>query len=81
MIRKILPNHLFLVPGFGAQGGSAKDAMSGLVFNANTYEGGLINSSRAVLFPKTSKKYNKIYDWRETIIMALNKAKKELMIN
>ena len=29
----------------------------------------------------SSKKYNKIYDWRETIIMALNKAKKELMIN
>ena len=81
LIRKILPNHLFLVPGFGAQGGSAQNAFSGLIFNENIYEGGLINSSRAVLFPETSKKYNKIYDWRETIIMALNKAKKELMIN
>ena len=81
LIRKILPNHLFLVPGFGAQGGSAQNALSGLIFNENIYEGGLINSSRAVLFPETSKKYNKIYDWRETIIMALNKAKKELMIN
>ena len=81
LIRNILPNHLFLVPGFGAQGGSAKDAFSGLIFNENIYEGGLINSSRAVLFPETSKKYNNIYDWRETVIMALNKAKKELMIN
>ena len=81
MIRKILPNHLFLIPGFGAQGGSAKDAFSGLIFNENIYEGGLINSSRAVLFPETSKKYNKIYDWRESIKAALNKAKNELMIN
>ena len=58
-----------------------KDAFSGLIFNENIYEGGLINSSRAVLFPETSKKYNNIYDWRETIIMALNKAKNDLMIN
>ena len=41
----------------------------------------LINSSRAVLFPETSKKYNKIYDWRETIITALKKTRNELMIN
>ena len=81
LIRKILPNHLFLVPGFGAQGGSAQNAFSGLIFNENIYEGGLINSSRAILFPETSKKHNKIYDWRETIIMALSKAKKDLMIN
>ena len=52
-----------------------------LIFNENIYEGGLINSSRAILFPETSKRYNKIYDWRETIIMALNKAKKELINN
>ncbi len=81
LIRKILPNHLFLVPGFGTQGGSAKDAISGLVFNTNTYEGGLINSSRAILFPERSKKYNKIYDWRDSIKMALNKARNELIIN
>ena len=56
MIRKILPNHLFLVPGFGAQGGSAKDALSGLILNKNIYEGGLINTSRAVLFPETSER-------------------------
>jgi orotidine-5'-phosphate decarboxylase len=81
LIRQILPNHLFLIPGFGAQGGSAEDAFSGLILKKNVFEGGLVNSSRAVLFPEKSKKHNKIYDWRESIIMALNKAKKELMIN
>ena len=74
MIRNILPNHLFLVPGFGAQGGSAKDAFSGLILNENIYEGGLINSSRAVLFPEKSKKYNKIYEWRDSVIIALYQA-------
>ena len=81
LIRNILPNHLFLVPGFGAQGGSAKDAFSGLILNENIYEGGLINSSRAVLFPETSKKYNKIYEWRDSVKMALNQARNELIIN
>ena len=81
LIRQILPSHLFLIPGYGAQGGSAKDAFSGLILRKNIYEGGLINSSRAILFPEKSKKYNSIYDWRESIIMALNKAKNDLMIN
>ena len=81
MIRKIIPNNLFLVPGFGAQGGSAKDALSGLILNKNIYEGGLINTSRAVLFPEKSKKYNNFYEWRETVKIALSKAKEDLIIN
>ncbi len=81
LIRQILPAHLFLIPGYGAQGGSAKDAFSGLILSKNIYEGGLINSSRAILFPERSKKCNSIYEWRESVIMALNKAKNDLMIN
>jgi orotidine-5'-phosphate decarboxylase len=81
LIRQILPTHLFLIPGYGAQGGSAKDAFSGLILRKNIYEGGLINSSRAILFPEKSKKYNSIYKWRESVIMALNKAKNDLIIN
>ena len=81
LIRQILPNNLFLIPGFGAQGGSAEDAFSGLILKKNVFEGGLVNSSRAILFPETPKKYNKIYDWRASVKMALNKARNELMIN
>merc|ERR1711991_914839 len=50
LIRQILPNHLFLIPGFGAQGGSAEDAFSGPILKKNVFEGGLVNSSRAILF-------------------------------
>ena len=38
LIRQILPNHLFLIPGFGAQGGSAEDAFSGLILKNNVFE-------------------------------------------
>jgi len=51
-LRQILPNSLFLIPGYGAQGGSLKDAVSGLVKTEQGLSGGIINSSRGVLFPK-----------------------------
>ena len=55
LIRKILPNHFFS-SRFAALGGSAKDAISGLFFNKNIYDGGLINSSRAILFSEASER-------------------------
>ena len=70
LIRKILPNHLFLVTGFGEQGGSAEDAFSGLIFNENIYERGLFNSSRSILFPKDRRELNNIHVWVESVIMA-----------
>ncbi len=51
LIRKKLPDSLFLIPGFGAQGATARDALSGLINKNKVYEGGLINSSRKILFP------------------------------
>ncbi len=51
-VRERLPHSLFLVPGFGAQGGSAKAALSGFVRGKDgRLEGGLVNSSRGILFP------------------------------
>lgn len=51
-VREILPHSLFLVPGYGAQGGSARDAFSGFVRGpGGRLEGGAVNSSRAILYP------------------------------
>jgi orotidine-5'-phosphate decarboxylase len=44
--RALMPTTLFLVPGFGAQGASAKEAMAGLGAAGN---GGVVNSSRGLL--------------------------------
>ncbi|HLC32431.1 MAG TPA: orotidine-5'-phosphate decarboxylase [Candidatus Nanoarchaeia archaeon] len=46
-IRALLPHAIFLVPGYGAQGGGAKDVVP--CFNADGY-GAIVNNSRGVIF-------------------------------
>lgn len=54
-IRELLPRALFLVPGYGAQGGGAAAAVRGFVRGpSGGLEGGIVNSSRGVLFPPES---------------------------
>lgn len=47
MIREQLPKHLFLVPGYGKQGGTVEDIKS-VFYEKN--RGALINSSRGILY-------------------------------
>lgn len=46
-VRKIVPNHFFLVPGVGAQGGSLQDVAN---YGWNDDCGLLVNSSRAIIY-------------------------------
>jgi orotidine-5'-phosphate decarboxylase len=46
ILRNRLPNTFFLVPGYGAQGGGAKDVVG--AFDARGY-GAVVNSSRAII--------------------------------
>jgi orotidine-5'-phosphate decarboxylase len=50
-VRERLPRSLFLVLGYGAQGGTAGSAVAGLTPRDGKLEGGVVNSSRAVLYP------------------------------
>lgn len=45
-LRKLMPNVYFLVPGYGAQGGGAKDVAN--AFNKDG-KGAIVNSSRAIM--------------------------------
>jgi len=47
VLRKIMPNSIFLVPGYGAQGGGADDVVS--AFNSDGL-GAIVNSSRGIIF-------------------------------
>ena len=51
-VRSRLPKALFLVPGYGSQGGGARDSLRGFTRGPNGLEGGVVSSSRAILFPK-----------------------------
>lgn len=50
-LRAIMPKAIFLVPGYGAQGGSAKDTLP--AFNADKL-GALIHSARGITFTHTN---------------------------
>jgi orotidine-5'-phosphate decarboxylase len=53
-IRRLLPRSIILVPGYGAQGGGADDAMP--CFNADGY-GAVIHSARAVIYAGSGPDY------------------------
>ena len=55
-LRKLLPNNYILVPGYGAQGGTAKDLKE--YFNADGL-GAIVNSSRGIIAAYKQEKYSK----------------------
>ncbi len=77
-LRKILPKSLFLIPGYGAQGGAAKDALAGLVAGPNGHEGGVVSSSRAILYSKAAAEAQTLAAWRVAFQETLQAAIAEL---
>jgi orotidine-5'-phosphate decarboxylase len=55
-LRSFCPDHFFLVPGVGAQGGSAEEVIAN---GSNDFGGLLINSSRGILFADPTENYAK----------------------
>ena len=56
VLRKLLPNNYILVPGYGAQGGTAKDLKA--YFNEDGL-GAIVNSSRGIIAAYKQEKYSK----------------------
>ncbi len=77
-VREALPRALFLVPGFGAQGGSASAAVAPFVPGPNGREGGIVNSSRAILFPEAARGASDARAWERAFDGALDRAIDEL---
>ncbi len=77
-LREILPKTQFLIPGYGAQGGSAEAALAGFINKGNRLEGGVISSSRAILYPSGAKDAKSLIEWRGIILAALDAAINDL---
>lgn len=78
-LRELLPQALFLVPGYGAQGASAAEAVAGFRRGLDgRREGGVVNSSRGVLYPPQASAAATLADWRTAIATALQAAADEL---
>ncbi|MCA9370929.1 MAG: orotidine-5'-phosphate decarboxylase [Candidatus Peregrinibacteria bacterium] len=54
-LRTLMPHVPFLIPGYGAQGGSAADIVGGFIGNT----GAVVNSSRSIIFASNGS------DWKE----------------
>lgn len=76
-IRERMPETLILVPGYGAQGATAKEALQSFVPGPEGLEGGVVNSSRGILFPKMAED-DGANAWEQRFDEALNKAIDEL---
>ncbi|HSQ55965.1 MAG TPA: orotidine-5'-phosphate decarboxylase, partial [Gemmata sp.] len=70
-LRAELPNVWFLVPGYGAQGGTAADVRA--AFRPDGL-GAIVNSSRGVTFPF----HPDDPDWEAKVVAAAKKAAEEL---
>lgn len=77
-LREAMPDSLFLVPGYGAQGASATDAIAGFVTSSKGRVGGVVSSSRAVLYPQAAQAAATAHDWRAAISDAMASAAAEL---
>lgn len=73
-LRRLLPSALFLVPGFGAQGGGREEALAGLVEGPEGPEGGIVNTSRGITFPAEAAEARQLAGWRQAIDKAVDAA-------
>lgn len=71
-LRRLMPNTLFLVPGYGAQGGTADDALAGVRSDGT---GVIINSSRGII---GAWQKNHTDDWAAAARVALNDMNKDI---
>jgi orotidine-5'-phosphate decarboxylase len=78
-IREAAGNALFLVPGYGAQGAGAREALAGFVRGPNGLEGGAVNASRSVSMPDSARNAAAASDWDRAITVVIETAQAELV--
>lgn len=76
-LRKQMPKTIFLAPGYGAQGGKAKDITH--CFNSDGY-GAIISSSRGIIFAYKEEPYKSMF-CQEEFYLASRKAAKDMRID
>ncbi len=77
-LRQLAANALFLVPGYGAQGGGAADALAGFKRAGNRLEGGVVNASRSVTFPDGADSAATRTEWTAIVEAAIDEAQADL---
>jgi orotidine-5'-phosphate decarboxylase len=69
---------LFLVPGYGAQGAGARDALAGFVQGPKGLEGGVVSASRSAASPAGALEATSAAEWEALIDRAILSSQNEL---
>ena len=80
-LRDLMPHAWFLIPGFGAQGGTAEDVKAGFKSthpDAHVPLGAIVNSSRGIIFAYQQDRYAG-KDWQEAVADAARSMAQELI--
>ena len=78
-LRQLAPDALFLVPGYGAQGAGAKEAIAGFRPEGNRMVGGVVSASRSVNFPPGSETAASVQAWQDTVAAVIDAARSDLL--
>ncbi len=73
-LRARMPRTPFLIPGYGAQGGSARDVAAGFLPGGR---GALVNSSRGILYAYKQPAYRELH-WKDAAARALDAMRAEI---
>jgi orotidine-5'-phosphate decarboxylase len=73
-LRRAMPRTPFLIPGYGAQGGSARDVAGGFLAGGR---GALVNSSRAILYAYQQPAWSGLH-WKDATAAALQAMRADL---
>lgn len=74
-LRSLMPNSYLLIPGFGAQGGTAADIAAG--FDEQGL-GAIVNSSRGIIFAYETPRYQAASNWMAAVELATQDAIAEI---
>ena len=77
-LRQVMPSVPFLIPGYGAQGGTAKDVVKAFHSDGS---GALINNSRGIIFAHLKEPFKSMFDesrWQDAVEAATKQMIEEL---
>ena len=78
-LRALAPKAMFLVPGYGAQGAGAAEALAGFTKQGNRLVGGVVSASRSVNFPAGAAEASTVDEWRSVVTAAIDAAQSDLV--
>ncbi|MEE2878154.1 MAG: orotidine-5'-phosphate decarboxylase [Pseudomonadota bacterium] len=78
-LRALAPKAMFLVPGYGAQGAGAAEALAGFIKQGNRLVGGVVSASRSVNFPAGAAEASTVDEWRSIVTAAIDAAQSDLV--